>query len=266
MQQSEVEMYVDKSFYDFVSAKLNVSPEVAGFFEDSEIPCADIAFSIGGDGTFLRTAARIGKTGIPILGINTGRLGFLADISGNEVKNVLPEIIAGNYQIESRTLLRLSTDKKSFSGFNYALNEVAVLKLDVSSMITIHAYINNNYLNSYQADGLIIATPTGSTAYSMSVGGPIIEPTSSNIVLTPVAPHSLNVRPLVITDDSVVTLKVESRTRNVMISLDGRSEVFDSDTEIIIRKADFATKVVKRFNHTFFDTIRNKLMWGADSR
>jgi NAD+ kinase len=146
------------------------------------------------------------------------------------------------------------------------LNEVAVLKLDVSSMITIHAYINTNYLNSYQADGLIIATPTGSTAYSMSVGGPIIEPTAADFVLTPIAPHSLNNRPLVITDDSVITLKVESRTENVMISLDGRSEVFDSDTEITIRKADFSTMVIKRFNHTFFDTIRTKLMWGADSR
>ncbi len=266
MKKSAVEMVVDKSFYDFVSETLNISPEVSGFFTEENEPDADIAFSIGGDGTFLRTATRIGKKGIPILGINTGRLGFLADIAGNEVKDVLPEIILGNYRVESRTLLRLSTNDKDFFGFNYALNEIAILKLDISSMITIHAYINDDYLNSYQADGLIIATPTGSTAYSMSVGGPIIEPTTKNLVLTPVAPHSLNTRPLVISDDSVITLQVESRTKNVMVSLDGRSEVIDSDTKITIRKADFTTQVVKRLNHTFYDVIRTKLMWGVDNR
>ena len=266
MQKSGVEMYVDRSFYDFVSAKLDIYPEVSGFFEGNEIPETDIAFSIGGDGTFLKTAERIGKTETPILGINTGRLGFLADIAGNEASSILPEILAGNYRVESRTRLRMSTDRKLFSGFNYALNEVAILKLDISSMITIHAYINGNYLNSYRADGLIIATPTGSTAYSMSVGGPIIEPTAGNLILTPVAPHSLNTRPLVITDDSMITLQIESRTENVLISLDGRSEVFDSNEEITIRKADFVTNVVKRLNHTFFDTIRMKLMWGADNR
>ena len=157
-----------------------------------------------------------------------------------------------------------STEKKLLSGFNYALNEVAVLKLDISSMITIHAYINGKFLNSYRADGLIIATPTGSTAYSMSVGGPIIEPTAENFVLAPVAPHSLNTRPLVVTDDSIITLRVESRTENVLISLDGRSEVFDGNSEITIQKADYAIKVVKQLNHTFFDTIRTKLMWGVD--
>ena len=266
MQKSGVEMYIDRSFYDFFSTKLRIYPEVSGFFEENEIPAADIAFSIGGDGTFLKTAVRVGKTGIPILGINTGRLGFLASIAGHEISEALPEILAGNYRVESRSMLRMSTDKKIYSGFNYALNEVAVLKLDISAMITIYAYVNGNYLNSYRADGLIIATPTGSTAYSMSVGGPILEPTAGSFVLTPVAPHSLTARPLVITDDSIIKLRVESRTENVLISLDGRSEVFDGNEEVTIRKADFATNVVKRLNHTFFDTIRTKLMWGADNR
>ena len=266
MQKSGVEMYVDRQFYDFVSNKLKKPPSVSGLFDNDKIPEADIAFSIGGDGTFLETAGRIGKMGIPILGINTGRLGFLADIAGHEISEIIPEILSGNYRVESRTRLRVSTDKKLLAGFNYALNEVAILKLDISSMITIHAYINGKFLNSYRADGLIIATPTGSTAYSMSVGGPIIEPTAENFVLTPVAPHSLNTRPLVITDDSIITLRVESRTENVLISLDGRSEVFDSNAEITIKKADYVTNVVKQLNHTFFDTIRTKLMWGVDSR
>ena len=266
MEKVDVEMYVDKDFYEFVSKKLNISPQVAGLIGEDDDFDGDIALSIGGDGTFLRTASRIGKKGIPILGINTGRLGFLADVSSNETQYVLSEILNKNYTVESRTLLRLTTDKHDFQGTNYALNEVAVLKSDNSAMITIHAYINGNYLNSYLADGLLIATPTGSTAYSMSVGGPIIEPTASNFVITPIAPHSLNTRPLVITDDSTIMLRIESRNKHVLISLDGRSEEFDREVIITIKKANFTTQVVKRFNHTFFDTIRTKLMWGADHR
>lgn len=266
MDRGDVELFIEKKFYEFGTERLGITPNVKGLIADDADFDADIVFSIGGDGTFLRTAARVGKKEIPILGINTGRLGFLADVSNNEVQHVLPEILNRKYEIESRTILKLSTGDKLFHGYNFALNEVAVLKYDNSSMITIHAYINGNYLNSYQADGLLIATPTGSTAYSMSVGGPIIEPTAANFVITPIAPHSLNTRPLVITDDNVITLRMESRNKQVLIALDGRSEEIDREVEITIRKADFVAKVVKRFNRTFYDTIRTKLMWGADSR
>jgi NAD+ kinase len=200
------------------------------------------------------------------LGINTGRLGFLADVSNNELEDTLEELFKNYYKIEERTLLRLHTEERAYRGYNYALNEIAILKRDTSSMITIHTSLNNEYLASYEADGLVIATPTGSTAYSMSVNGPIIIPQSNSMVLSPVAPHSLNVRPLVIPDTYVITLGVESRSKNFLIALDGRSEVFPTGIELIISKADYTTKVIKRYNHKFYKTLRDKLMWGADVR
>ena len=225
-----------------------------------------MAISMGGDGTFLRTAARVNRQDIPILGINTGRLGFLADIGSPDIEDTLVELAQNNYRIEERTLLRLETQEKAYKGYNYALNEIAILKRDTSSMMTIHTALNDEYLTSYQADGLLIATPTGSTAYSMSVNGPIILPQDTSLVLSPVAPHSLNVRPLVIPDDYVIKIGVESRNRTFLISLDGRSEIFPAGIELRISKADYTTKVIKRFNHTFYETLRQKLMWGADAR
>lgn len=265
LQRFEAEVYVDNHFYIFLRDVLEYEPPVAGIISDDNF-MVDVALSVGGDGTFLRTAARINKKEIPILGINTGRLGFLADVSGMEIEDTLEEIFKNYYRAEDRTLLRLYTENHIFHGYNYALNEIAVLKRDTSSMITIHTSLNDEYLTSYQADGLVIATPTGSTAYSMSVNGPIMLPQSTGIVLSPVAPHSLNVRPLVIPDDYVITLTVESRSRNFLIALDGRSEVFAAGTQLTIRKADFTTKVIKRYNHTFYQTLREKLMWGADAR
>lgn len=265
LQQFEAEVYVDNHFYIFLRDVLEYEPPVAGIISDDNF-MVDVALSVGGDGTFLRTAARVNKKEIPILGINTGRLGFLADVSGMEIEDTLEEIFKNYYRVEDRTLLRLYTENHIFHGYNYALNEIAVLKRDTSSMITIHTSLNDEYLTSYQADGLVIATPTGSTAYSMSVNGPIMLPQCTSIALSPVAPHSLNVRPLVIPDDYVITLTVESRSRNFLIALDGRSEVFAAGTQLTIRKADFTTKVIKRYNHTFYQTLREKLMWGADAR
>ena len=195
----EAEIYVDVRFYNFLTDILNYEPPVAGLLTDDNFDL-DVALSVGGDGTFLRTAARVNRQDIPILGINTGRLGFLADVGGNDIEDTLEELFKNYYKIEERTLLRLHTEERAFHGYNYALNEIAILKRDTSSMITIHTSLNDEYLASYQADGLLIATPTGSTAYSMSVNGPIIIPQSKNIVLSPVAPHSLNVRPLIIPD------------------------------------------------------------------
>lgn len=265
LHELNAEVYVDSRFYAFVTEVLTYKPDISGELSGDDFSL-DLALSVGGDGTFLRTAARINKKGIPILGINTGRLGFLADVGTNEIEDTLDEIFKNYYKIEERTLLRLHTDEHAFRGYNYALNEIAVLKRDTSSMITIHTSLNDDYLTSYQADGLVIATPTGSTAYSMSVNGPILLPLGHSLVLSPVAPHSLNVRPLVIPDDYVITLAVESRSRNFLISLDGRSEVFPAGTRLSIRKADFTTKVIKRYNHTFYQTLREKLMWGADAR
>ncbi|WP_106830690.1 NAD kinase [Parabacteroides pacaensis] len=265
LQSFEAEIYVDSHFYFFLRDALDYEPPIAGIIEDDDF-MVEIALSVGGDGTFLRTAARIGKKDIPILGINTGRLGFLADVNGTDIEDTLQEIFKNYYRVEERTLLRLYTEHHAFHGYNYALNEIAVLKRDTSSMITIHTSLNDDYLTSYQADGLVIATPTGSTAYSMSVNGPIMLPQCNSVVLSPVAPHSLNVRPLVIPDNYVISLTVESRSKNFLISLDGRSDVFVTGTQLTIRKADFTTKVIKRYKHTFYQTLREKLMWGADAR
>ena len=266
LRSLETEVYVEQNFYLFLSDAFGFEPVVAGLLTEADAPDLDLVLSIGGDGTFLRTAAWVNRQNIPILGINTGRLGFLADVSNNEIEDTLDEIFKNYYQIEERTLLRLHTEERAFRGYNYALNEIAILKRDTSSMITIHTYLNDEYLTSYQADGLVIATPTGSTAYSMSVNGPIIVPQNNSIVLSPVAPHSLNVRPLVIPDDYEITLGVESRSRSFLIALDGRSEIFPAGIRLKVSKADYTIKVIKRYNHTFYQTLREKLMWGADAR
>ena len=218
LRKRGAEVYVDAPFHSFLTDGLGFKPDVSGLLAGDEFDL-DIALSVGGDGTFLRTAARVNRQDIPILGINTGRLGFLADIGGDELERTLDEIFQGQYRVEERTLLRLCTENRLFRGYNYALNEIAVLKRDSSSMITIHTFLNDEYLTSYQADGLVVATPTGSTAYSMSVNGPIIVPQGNSLVLSPVAPHSLNVRPLVIPDSYTITLRVESRNKYFLISL-----------------------------------------------
>ncbi len=225
---------------------------------------ADISLSLGGDGTFLKTAERIGDKCIPILGINLGRMGFLADVQSSETEQAIDEIMAGRYHIEERSLLHITDGSRAT--WPYALNEVAVLKLDTSSMITIHAYLDNTFLNTYQADGLLVATPTGSTGYSLSVGGPIVAPKASNFIITPVAPHSLNVRPLVIGDDAEIRLVAEGRNRHFLVSLDGRSEEKTSGESITLRKAPFPIRVIKRNKQLFTDTLRKKLMWGVDLR
>ncbi len=265
LNELEAEVHVDSIFYEYLSTTFNFKPEVNSLLTGDCFDL-DVAISMGGDGTFLRTAARINRQNIPILGINTGRLGFLADVGSTEIEDALEELFKHYYRVEERNLLCLETETKAYKGYNYALNEIAVLKRDTSSMITIHTSLNDEYLTSYQADGLVIATPTGSTAYSMSVNGPIILPNDNSIVLSPVAPHSLNVRPLVIPNDYEIKLGVESRNKTFLISLDGRSEIFPAGIQLTISKADYTTKVIKRYNHTFYQTLREKLMWGADIR
>ncbi len=265
LEKHGAEVYVCRDFYEFLTSDLNLKVRADGLFDELDFD-ADMVISVGGDGTFLKAASGVGRRGIPILGVNTGRLGFLADISPEEMAATFREIYEGHYKIEERSVLELKCNGHPLQGYPYALNEVAILKHDISSMISIHTAINGDYLTTFQADGLVVATPTGSTAYSLSVGGPVIVPHSDSIVLTPVAPHSLNVRPIVIRDDWTVTLDVESRSRNFLIAIDGRSESCPEGVQLTIRKADYTTKVVKRFDHNFFKTLRDKMMWGADTR
>lgn len=265
LEKHGAEVYVCRDFHRFLISDLKLNVHTAGLF-DGDSFSADMVISIGGDGTFLKAAKRVGSKNIPILGINTGRLGFLADVSPEEMEATFDEIYAGHYTVEERSVLQLVCDDKHLQASPYALNEIAILKRDSSSMISIRTAINGAFLTTYQADGLVIATPTGSTAYSLSVGGPIIVPHSKTIAITPVAPHSLNVRPIVICDDWEITLDVESRSHNFLVAIDGSSETCKETTQLTIRKAPYTIKVVKRHHHIFFDTLRSKMMWGADTR
>lgn len=265
LEKHGAEVYVCRDFHRFLISDLKLNVHTAGLFDGDDFS-VDMVISIGGDGTFLKAANRVGRKNIPILGINTGRLGFLADVSPEEMEATFDEIYAGHYTVEERSVLQLICDDKQLQVSPYALNEIAILKRDSSSMISIRTAINGAFLTTYQADGLVIATPTGSTAYSLSVGGPIIVPHSKTIAITPVAPHSLNVRPIVICDDWEITLDVESRSHNFLVAIDGSSETCKETTQLTIRKAPYSVKVVKRYDHVFFDTLRSKLMWGADTR
>jgi len=265
LNTSGFEVFIHSGFHAFLAGALKNLPHITGVLT-GEIFAIDIALSVGGDGAFLRTAALINRQRIPVLGINTGRLGFLADVSEDQIAGTLADLMEGNYRIEERMLLEISAPNTTFGGFNYALNEIAILKRDTSSMITIHTYLNDEYLTSYMADGLLIATPTGSTAYSMSVNGPILLPLSDNIILTPVAPHSLNVRPLVIPGSHTIRLKVESRTQSFLTALDGRSEEMMSGAQLVVNKSKYTISVIKRNNQSFYNTLREKLMWGVDGR
>ncbi|WP_439181635.1 NAD kinase [Carboxylicivirga taeanensis] len=267
LKENEVEVIIHKPFYDFLLANVKMKPEVDAFFSThDEIINVDLVFSIGGDGTFLESVTYVRDKGIPIVGINSGRLGFLADISQGEMKVALRKLIEGNYRLRQLDLLQLETEGSHFGECNFALNELAISKRDSSAMITVHTYVNNEFLNSFWADGLIICTTTGSTAYSLSVGGPILHPDSKCLVITPIAPHNLNVRPIVVPRDVEVTLKVEGRDSKFLASLDSRSEVFENTVNLKVKKAEFSINVIELDGHSFFTTLRNKLMWGVDKR
>jgi NAD+ kinase len=265
LEQGEAQIWVEQKFHDYLSKAFAYTPPVAGII-NTDLHPLDMAVSLGGDGTFLRTAAWVGHQNIPILGINAGRLGFLADTGVDEIDETIADIFQNRYRIEERSLLHLESELNFHGSGNFALNEAAFLKRDTSSMIAVCTYLNDIFLTKYWADGLIISTPAGSTGYNLSVNGPILVPQSPNFVLSPVAPHSLNVRPLVIPDDYVIRLKVESRSKNFLVSLDGRSEVFPSGSEFTVRKADFGIRIVKRVHQEFYETLRRKLLWGSDVR
>ena len=228
----------------------------------------DVFFAVGGDGTVLRALNYVRESGVPVIGINTGRLGFLATVQPNEIDGILVDILARNYHVESRSILEIKTDPPhlALEKFPLALNEVSIARENTTSMITIHTEIDGAYLNVYWADGLVVATPTGSTGYSLSSGGPIIAPESKNVVLTPIAPHNLNARPLVVSEDVIIKTHVEGRGDSHLVSLDARLFSLPMKTSISIKKAENPMKFIRSNQHSFFHTLRTKLLWGQDNR
>ncbi len=268
LKQHHVEVQLFRPFYDYLTGTLGHTPYYTSFFSSHAgfDPDINYIFSVGGDGTFLHSVMNIRNFEIPVIGVNSGRLGFLADISQDQINEALTNILSNNYSVLERTMLQVDFEGRENLDFNFALNEIAVLKTDSSSMINITAWLDDDLLNNYWADGLIIATPTGSTAYSLSVGGPILTPDSENFVITPLAPHNLTVRPMVVPDKYEIKLKVEGRGSNYLASVDFRSEAVDFSTIIKIKKANFKLKTLQLPDQTFFNTLRNKLMWGYDKR
>ncbi|MBT3611474.1 MAG: NAD kinase [Flavobacteriales bacterium] len=267
LEAEHINLIIEEKFNIFLEKKIRFNKSFSTFNSYETLKNkADFLLSIGGDGTLLKATTYVLESEIPIMGINTGRLGFISSISADQIDDAITDIIKGDYKINERALLELRSDKKLFKDKNFALNEVAVSKKDTSSMIRIDAYVDDEFLNTYWADGLVVSTPTGSTGYSLSCGGPIIMPGTNNIIITPNAPHNLNVRPIVIDDNSVVKLKVEDRDQLALVSLDSRSRAFDSETELIIKKADFKVRLVQPQNNSLIKTIRHKLMWGLDKR
>lgn len=265
LDRHEATILIDRSFYHYLNDRLGISLKKAQLIEDTDFH-ADFVISLGGDGTFLKAARCVGNKGIPILGINMGRLGFLSDYQAEDIGTAIENIYNGTFRMEERTMLMVEDDSGRIQGYPFALNEVAVLKQDNSSMISIDVEVNNEFLTTYQADGLIINTSTGSTGYALSVGGPIICPGSNIIGLVPVAPHTLTVRPLTISDNAVIRMTVKSRSHHFLLSVDGRSESVPEDARITIRKAPYTINILKRYEGSFFRTLREKLMWGADTR
>ena len=267
LEAEHINLIIEEEFSVFLKNNIRFNKSISTFNSYETLKNkADFLLSIGGDGTLLKAVTYVRESEIPIMGINTGRLGFISSISADQIDDAITDILKGNYKINERALLELSSDKKLFKEKNFALNEVAVSKKDTSSMIRIDAYVDDEFLNTYWADGLVVSTPTGSTGYSLSCGGPIIMPGTNNIIITPNAPHNLNVRPIVIDDNSVVKLKIEDRDQLALVSLDSRSRAFDSETELIIKKADFKVRLVQPQNNSLIKTIRHKLMWGLDKR
>ena len=265
LAQKGAEIYVENAYYEFLARSQHIDVKAAGVSEDYNFD-VDYVISMGGDGTFLKAASRVGAKGTPIIGVNMGRLGFLADVLPGEVEAALDSLYAGECQIEEHAVIQVDAEGGVLAGNPFALNDIAVLKRDDASMISIRTQVDGEFLVTYQADGLVVTTSTGSTAYNLSNGGPIIIPQSSSLCLTPVAPHSLNIRPVVINDTAEITLDVESRSHNYLVAIDGRSERMTEGTRLVIRKAAHTIKIVKQRNQRYFSTLREKLMWGADQR
>jgi NAD+ kinase len=268
LQKEDAEVWIENTFESELAARKKTKTHHTFTIDEGLDSSFDMFVSFGGDGTILRATTFVRDLGIPIVGVNTGRLGFLSTFKKEEVRKVVTEFVNGAYRVVERSLVQVNADFDipEFKKMNFALNEVTVSRKDTTSMITVETFLNDEYLTSYWADGLIISTPTGSTGYSLSCGGPVIVPSAKSLVLTPIAPHNLNARPLVISDDTVIRLKVSGREDNHLVSLDSRLASIENGREILVKRADFTIKMIEYTSESFLKTLRNKLLWGEDSR
>jgi NAD+ kinase len=267
LEVNKVEVAVYQSFWEYMRREMSYAPMgISTFSNHKELVNVDFFFSIGGDGAFLEAISLVRDSGIPMVGINSGRLGFLADVAQQDLESSLESFFESKYYLQPRSLIKLDNDAGLFPDFPYALNEFTVHKQDTSQMITVHVEVGGDFLNSYWADGLIVSTPTGSTAYSLAVGGPIITPTAANFIIAPIAPHNLAIRPVVISDNEEIKLRIEGRGERYLASLDSRSDAFGANIELRLSKAGFLINVLQFDNQSFYSTLRNKLMWGIDKR
>ncbi len=267
LEAANVPICIFDHFYKFISGFVKFTKQPSLFSSYADIKNeTEVMLSLGGDGTMLDTVRLVRDSNIPVIGINLGRLGFLASINKDDIDRAIRGLLERNYTLDSRTLIKVESESKLFGQDNYALNDVTMHRRDYSAMMHIHAYLNGDFLNSYWADGLIIATPTGSTAYSLSCGGPILFPSSSNFVITPVSAHNLNVRPIVLSDSNVLSFELEGRNAKYLLSCDSRTELINHSTKISIRKADFQFNMIRLNNESYLKTLRNKMLWGIDTR
>ncbi|WP_161890104.1 NAD kinase [Pontibacter russatus] len=266
LQRRRAELFLVEQFQLFLKNTINLPTGIQTFGRGDRLQDVDVVLSIGGDGTLLDTVTYVGKLQIPILGINTGRLGFLATIPYESILVAIDALYKGHYALDDRALIRVDSDQEVFGDINFGLNEFSVLKRDTSAMIVVHTYIDGEYLNSYWADGLVVATPTGSTGYSLSCGGPLVLPQTNNFVISPVCPHNLNVRPMIVSDRSVISFEVEGRSSGYLASLDSRSTAVDMHVQLAVRRENFAARLVKLHHVNFLSTLRSKLNWGLDKR
>lgn len=262
----QADISILESFHEYLSQHIQLPEGLTTFRRGDSLAGVRFVLSIGGDGTLLDTITYVGALQIPILGINTGRLGFLATISPDKIAQAIDALFKGHFVLEDRSLIRVDTDPDTFGDINFGLNEFSILKRDTSSMIVVHTYIDGEYLNSYWADGLIVSTPTGSTGYSLSCGGPVMLPQTNNFIIAPVCPHNLNVRPLIVSDRSVISFEIEGRSNNFLLSLDSRSQTVEASIQIAVRRENFNARLVKLNHVNFLSTLRSKLNWGLDRR
>ncbi|KEQ30402.1 NAD kinase [Pedobacter antarcticus] len=262
-----IEILVFRDYFEFIAEKVRL-PEGLSTFTGHQDLCqqADVLISLGGDGTLLDTLALVRDSAIPVIGINFGRLGFLASINKDNIKAAIAALMQKDYSLDQRTLLHVESKYNLFGDENFALNDITIHRRDNSAMMIIHAYMDDEFINSYWADGLIIATPTGSTAYSLSCGGPIIFPSAQNFVITPIAPHNLNVRPVIIPDNVTLRFEVEARSTKFLVSCDSRTATVDRSVKITVKKAEFHVNLIRLHKESYLTTLRNKLLWGIDTR
>lgn len=267
LEQHQIKIFVHSELNSFIAGQSNFPSTYAAFTTYEDIKNnVDVMLTLGGDGTILGTVDLIRDSGIPVIGINFGRLGFLANVNKNDIAAAIHALINRHFTLDERVLLELESIPAVFKNQNIALNDITIHKRDNAAMITVHAFLNDEFLNSYWGDGIIVSTPTGSTAYSLSCGGPIVFPQSGNFVITPISPHNLNVRPIVISDDHELTFKVETRSTNYLVSCDSKTETIDTSSVFTIRKAGYGLNLVRLNNESYLSTLRSKLMWGLDAR